>query len=82
MGPHVPNDEVEGEDVVAHTVAAVQEDAVHPRVEERLTFPYLLNVDQDVEEGEEDECEAGGYEYEGDGPEVLVERHQSSILRG
>ena len=64
--PHVPDDEVEGEEVVADAVAAVEQDAVHARVEEGLTLPQLLHVDGCVEEGEEEEGEAGGDEDEGD----------------
>ena len=65
VGPHVADHEVEGEEVVADAVAAVEQDAVHARVEEGLTLPQLLHVDGCVEEGEEEECEAGGDEDEG-----------------
>ena len=80
--PHVPDDEVEGEEVVADTVAAVEKDAVHPGVEERLTLPLLLDVNDDVEDGEEEEGEAGCDQHEGDGPEIFVQRHRALILRG
>ena len=50
VGPHVADHEVEGEQVVTHAVAAVQQDAVHTGVEERLTFPQLLDVNDDVED--------------------------------
>ena len=33
VGPHVADHEVEGEEVVTHAVAAVQEDAVHTGIE-------------------------------------------------
>ena len=61
VGPHVADDEVEGEDVVAYAVAAVQQDAVHPGVKEGLTFPKLLDINHDVKDGEENEGEAGGH---------------------
>ena len=82
VGPHVADDEVEGEEVVADTVTAVEKDAVHTGIEERLTFPLLLDVNDEVEDDEEDEGEAGGDEDEGDGPEVLVERHGAVVLGG
>lgn len=62
--PHVADDEVEGEDVVANAVAAVQQDAVHAAVKEGLTLPKLLDVNHDVKDGEEDEGEAGGHKDE------------------
>ena len=62
--PHVPDHEVEGEDVVANAVAAVQKDAVHAGVKEGLTLPKLLDVNHDVKDGEENEGEAGGHKDE------------------
>ena len=62
---HVSDHEVEGEEIVAHTVSAVEEDAVHAGIEERLTLPHFLDVDDDVDEGQEDEGEAGGDQHEG-----------------
>ena len=59
MGSHVSDHEVEGEEVVPDTVSTVEEDAVHTGIEERLSLPQFLNVDQDVEECEEDEGKAG-----------------------
>ena len=66
VGPHVADDEMEGEYVVADAVAAVQEDAIHAGVEKRLTLPQLLDVNDEVEEREEDEGEAGGDKDEGE----------------
>ena len=60
VSPHVPNDKVEGEDVVADAVAAVKQDTVHAGVEKRLTLPQLLDINDNVEEGEEDEGKTGG----------------------
>ena len=60
VSPHVANDKVKGEDVVADAVAAVKEDTVHAGVEKRLTLPQLLDINDNVEEGEEDEGKTGG----------------------
>ena len=65
VGPHVADHEVEGEEVVADTVSTVEEDAVHAGIEERLPLPQFLNVDDDVEEGQEGEGKAGGDQNEG-----------------
>ena len=61
VGPHIADHEVEGEQVVTHAVAAVQQDAVHPGVKEGLTFPKLLDINHDIKDGEENEGEAGGH---------------------
>ena len=52
--------QVEGENVVADAVAAVKQDTVHAGVEKRLTLPQLLDINDNVEEGEEDEGKTGG----------------------
>ena len=80
VGLHVVEPPVEGGDLPADLVAAVEEDAVHPRVEERLTLPPVLQVDQDIEEGEQGKRKAGGDEDEGDAPEVLVDGHPPVLL--
>ena len=77
---HVVERPVEGGDHPADLVAAVEEDAVHPRVEERLALPPVLQVDQDIEEGEQGKSKAGGDEDEGDAPEVLVDGDPSTLL--
>ena len=51
---------MEGEDVVPNAVAAVKQDTVHAGVEKRLTLPQLLDINDNVEEGEEDEGKTGG----------------------
>ena len=61
-------------------MSTVKQNAVHPGIEEWLAFPPALNIDQDVEEGEEEEGEAGGDEDEGDAPEVLVEWYPAPFL--
>ena len=71
---------MEGGDHPPNLVAAVEQDAVHPSVEERLALPPVLQVDQDVEEGEQSKSEAGGDEDEGDAPEVLVDGHPPILL--
>ena len=81
MGPHVPDHEVEGEEVVADTVAAVEEDAVHPSVEEGLALPQLLDINDHVENGEEDEGKAGGDQDKGQGPEIFVDGDPTIVLR-
>merc|ERR1711970_393448 len=43
---HVVERPVEGGDHPANLVAAVEEDAVHPRIEERLTLPPVLQGTQ------------------------------------
>ena len=77
---HVVEPPVEGGDLPADLVAAVEEDAVHSREEERLTLPPVLQVDKDIEEGEQGESKAGGDENEGDAPEVLVDGHPAALL--
>ena len=77
---HVVERPVEGGDHPADLVAAVEEDAVHSREEERLTLPPVLQVDKDIEEGEQGKSKAGGDENEGDAPEVLVDRHPAALL--
>ena len=71
---------MEGGDHPPNLVAAVEQDAVHPRVEERLALPPVLQVDQDIEEGEQGKSKAGGDEDEGDAPEVLVDGDPSTLL--
>ena len=80
MCPHIPNHEVEGEEVVANFMTAVEKDAVHASVEEWLSFPEVLHIYQEVEQREEDEGKAGGDHDVGDGPEVLVDRNPAIIL--
>ena len=80
MRLHVVESPVEGGDHPPNLVAAVEEDAVHSREEERLTLPPVLQVDKDIEEGEQGECKAGGDENEGDAPEVLVDGHPAALL--
>ena len=80
VGLHVVERPVEGGQLPPDLVAAVEEDAVHPREEERLTLPPVLQVDQDIEEGEQGERKAGGDEDEGDAPEVLVDGHPAVLL--
>ena len=82
MSSHVSDDEVEWEEIVADTVATVEENTVHTSVEQRLTLPQLGHINDDVEDSEEREGEAGGDHDEADGPEVLVQRHGPIILRG
>ena len=77
---HVVERPVEGGDHPPDLVAAVEEDAVHPRVEERLTLPPVLQVNQDIEEGEQSKRKAGCDEDEGDAPEVLVDGHPPALL--
>ena len=69
--PHPARHEVEGEEVISHTVAAVQKDRVHARVEEGLALPVVLQVDGAVEQGEKEEGETGGDQDEGERPQVL-----------
>ena len=80
MRLHVVERPVEGGDHPPNLVAAVEQDAVHPRVEERLALPPVLQVDQDIEEGEQGKSKAGGDEDEGDAPEVLVDGDPSTLL--
>ena len=49
-------------------------------VEEWLPLPPVLQVDENIEGGEEGKGKAGGDEDEGDAPEVLVDRHPAALL--
>ena len=49
-------------------------------VEEWLPLPPVLQVDENIEGGEEGEGKAGGDEDEGDAPQVLVDRHPAALL--
>ena len=49
-------------------------------VEEWLPLPPVLQVDENIEDGEQGEGKAGGDEDEGDAPEVLVDRHPAALL--
>ena len=80
MRLHVVESPVEGGDHPPNLVAAVEEDAVHASIEEGLALPPVLQVDQDIEEGKQGKCKAGGDEDEGDAPEVLVDRHPAALL--
>ena len=80
MCPHIANHDVEGEEVVADTGATVEKDAVHAGIKEWLAFPEVLCVNQEVEQGKEEEGKAGRDHDEGDGPQVLIDRHQAIIL--
>ena len=80
MCPHIANHDVEGEEVIADTVAAVEKDAVHPGIKEWLAFPEVLCVNQEVEQGKEEEGQAGGDHDEGEGPQALIDRHPAIIL--
>ena len=40
----------------------------------------MLQVDENIEGGEEGKGKAGGDEDEGDAPEVLVDRHPAALL--
>ena len=71
---------MEGGDHPPNLVAAVEEDAVHASIEEGLALPPVLQVDQDIEEGKQGKCKAGGDEDEGDAPEVLVDGHPPLLL--
>ena len=49
-------------------------------VEEWLPLPPVLQVDENIEGGEEGKGKAGGDEDEGDAPEVLVDGDPSTLL--
>ena len=51
------------------------------RIQEGSATPKLVNIDQQVKEGEEEECHGCCSEYEGEGPEVLVDRNQPIVQR-
>lgn len=82
MSSHGSIHEVEGEKVVAHLVATVQQDAVHASIKERLALPEPLLVNHKVEEGEEEEGKARSHKDKGDGPQILIEWHPAILLTG
>jgi len=51
------------------------------RIEQGSATPKLVNIDQQVKEGEEEERHGCCSEYEGEGPEVLVDRNQPLVQR-
>ena len=50
--------------------------------EERLSLPPLLDIDEQVEDGEKEESKAGGDQHVGHRPQVLVDRHPALVLAG
>lgn len=61
---HGANLVVPREKVVRDIVPHIQEDAVHACLEERCACPDTQDIHQQVAEGQQEECKAGGDEHE------------------